>query len=204
MLATMATLPHELVALYPWDRQESESDRSFEAFELYRTMGLQRSLTKVVNELGKSMTLIERWSQRDQWKMRVMAYDRHEARLTNERVVLGTAGMRERQTILAMQMQSRAQNRILKMTDGEIGRMRPVDVVALMRASADIERRARAIPDDEMNTMLPEFVPKFEVQIISPGNKMVAVQLGDGRYGYIPQDQVTRFRRDFPDAVVIA
>jgi hypothetical protein len=201
----MAALPQpELVATYPWERQDSESDRSFEAFEAYRQMGLARSLTKVAEKLGKSLQLIDRWALRDQWKMRVLAWDRHEARLTNERVILGTASMRERMTVLAMQMQSRAQGRILKMTEKEIARMRPIDVVAIMRAAADIERKARAIPEDEMGNILPEFVPRFEIQVIRPGKKMVGVQMGDGRYGYIPEEQIERFRRDNPDAVVIA
>jgi hypothetical protein len=202
---TMATLPQaELVALYPWERQDSESDRSFEAFEEYRKMGLSRSLVKVAEKLRKSEALINRWAARDQWRMRVLSYDRHEARITNERIILGTAGMRERMTMLAMQMQARAQNRILKMTEKEISEMRPVDVVALMRVAADIERKAREIPDEEMDSILPEFVPKFEIQVIRPGKKMVGVQMGDGRYGYIPEEQVERFRRDNPDAVVIA
>lgn len=201
----MATLPQqELVALYPWERQDSESDRSFEAFEAYRTMGLARSLAKVAEKLGKSMTIIERWSHRDGWKMRVLAWDRHEARLTNERVILGTAGMRERMTVLAMQMQSRAQNRILKMSEKEINEMRPHDVVSIMRAAAEIERKARTIPEGEMDSILPEFIPRFEVQVIKPGVRMVGVQMGDGRYGYIPPESVERFRKDHPNAVVIA
>jgi hypothetical protein len=201
----MATLPQtEIVALAPWDRQDSESNAAFEAFELYKGMGLTRSLAKVAEKLGKSVTLIERWSQRDGWKIRTLAWDRHEARITNERVVLGTAGMRERMTILAIQMQSRAQNRILKMTETEINQMRPIDVVAIMRAAADIERKARAIPDEEMDSILPEFVPRFDVQIINPGRDKVGVQMGDGRYGYILASEVERFRRDHPEAVVIA
>jgi hypothetical protein len=201
----MATLPQqELVALHPWDRQDTESVAAFEAFEIYRMMGLTRSLARVAEKLGKSLTLIERWSQRDGWKLRTLAWDRYEARITNERVILGTAGMRERMTVLAMQMQSRAQNRILKMSEQEINAMRPADVVAIMRAAADIERKARSIPDDEMDAILPEFVPRFDVQVIRPGVKMVGVQMGDGRYGYIPEEQVERFRKDHPSAVVIA
>jgi hypothetical protein len=201
----MATLPQqELVALHPWDRQETESVAAFEAFETYRMMGLTRSLARVGEKLGKSLTLIERWSQRDNWKLRTLAWDRYEARITNERVILGTAGMRERMTVLAMQMQSRAQNRILKMSEQEINAMRPADVVAIMRAAADIERKARSIPDEEMDSILPEFVPRFDVQVIEPGVKMVGVQMGDGRYGYIPEEQVERFRKDHPSAVVIA
>lgn len=204
MTTAMTESETSIVALYPWDRQADESAVANEAFEAYRTMGLSRSLVKVGEKLGKSTALMERWSKRHSWQMRALAWDRHEARITNERVLLGTAGMRERMTVLAMQMQSRAQNRILRMTEAEINEMRPADVVAIMRAAADIERKAREISEDEMNTILPEFVPKFEVQVIRPGKGMIGVQLGDGRYGYIPEQTVERFRRDHPGAVVIA
>ena len=200
----MAAAASSLIVMYPWERQQDETDKAFQAFEEYRKMGLARSYVKVGEKLGKSLTLIERWAKQDNWKMRTLAWDRHEARITNERVLLGTAAMRERMTVLAMQIQSRAQGRILRMTEQEINEMRPLEAVGIMRAASDIERRAREISDEEMDTILPEFVPKFEIQFIQPGKHMIGVQMGDGRYGYIPEDQIDRFRKDHPAAVVIA
>jgi hypothetical protein len=192
-----------VAALPPWERQPTDTDRSFEAFEIYRLMGGSRSLTKTSEKLGKNTTTIEQWSRRHSWVTRCAAWDRHEARVTNERILLGTASMRERQTVLAMQLASRAQQRILRMTETEINTMRPSDIVALMRAAAEIERKAREIPEDELGSVSPDLAPSFVVQVIRPGRGMVAVQL-DGRYGYIPEDQVERFKRDHPSGVVIA
>ena len=191
----MAASASSLIIMYPWERQEDETDKAFQAFEEYRKMGLARSYVKVAEKLGKSLNLIERWARQDNWKMRTLSWDRHEARITNERILLGTAAMRERMTVLAMQIQSRAQGRILRMTEAEINAMRPEAAVTIMRAAADIERRAREISDEEMDTILPEFVPKFDVQLIQPGAKMIGVQMGDGRFGYIPEEQIDRFPR---------
>jgi hypothetical protein len=116
-----------------WERQDSDTDRAWEAFEIYRQMGTHRSYQKVAAQLGKSRILIERWARRDNWQMRVLAWDRYESRVVNERVMLGTASMRERQVVAAMALQARAQNRLLHMTAEEMDKLRPVDVCAMCR-----------------------------------------------------------------------
>lgn len=60
----------------PWDRQPDESNPAWEAFRIYRDMGLTRSLTKVAAEVGKSTTLLGRWSKRHTWPLRTSAYDK--------------------------------------------------------------------------------------------------------------------------------
>jgi hypothetical protein len=184
-----------------WERQTTDTDKSWEAFEVYRGLGAQRSLLKVGQQLGKSTALLSRWSALHNWVIRAQAWDRHEARTINERILLGTAEMRSRMVNQALSLQARAQARILKMSDTEIAALRPNEVVALMRAGSDIERRARDIDPNELG-FAPDIQPKFEITVIRPGG-MVGVQLADGRSGYIPHDSVERFRRENPDAVVI-
>ena len=48
----------------PWERHTSESAEAFEAFVIYRDLGVDRNLIKVWQKLGKSHTVIERWSRR--------------------------------------------------------------------------------------------------------------------------------------------
>jgi len=60
-----------------WERQPDESPQAFAAFTLYRDGGYQRSCVKVAQELGKSRTLINRWSSRHGWVSRARAYDQH-------------------------------------------------------------------------------------------------------------------------------
>ena len=61
----------------PWERQKGESAQAFEAFFLYLEMGGSRSLRAVSQELGKSKTLIDRWSRTYKWVERCRAWDNH-------------------------------------------------------------------------------------------------------------------------------
>jgi hypothetical protein len=58
-----------------WSRLSNESGKAFEAFCLYKNQGLYRSHVKVAAELGKSVTLMDRWATKYNWWERVMAYD---------------------------------------------------------------------------------------------------------------------------------
>lgn len=58
-----------------WKRLPSDTDKSFEAFALYRDMGASRSLKAVAEKLEKSETIIGRWSGQHNWVSRVAAYD---------------------------------------------------------------------------------------------------------------------------------
>lgn len=62
-----------------WDRQRRETEQAYEAFALYRDMGLQRSLHKVCDRVGKHYSLISRWSSKWRWHERVRAWDVHES-----------------------------------------------------------------------------------------------------------------------------
>lgn len=59
----------------PWARFDTESSPAFEAFTIYRDAGPSRSIRGVARELGKSGSLISRWSSRYSWKSRVVAWD---------------------------------------------------------------------------------------------------------------------------------
>jgi hypothetical protein len=58
----------------PWERQSGESVPAWSAFRCYRDMD-RRSLSKVGQALGKSKTLMSRWSARWEWTGRVASYD---------------------------------------------------------------------------------------------------------------------------------
>jgi hypothetical protein len=55
----------------PAEQQIGESDEAFEAFEAYLSMGSKRTLIKTAEYLEKSRQLMEKWSARWYWKMRV-------------------------------------------------------------------------------------------------------------------------------------
>ena len=68
----------------PFEQQERESDKAFAAFSLYLSLGPQRSLVAVATKLGKSETLIGRWSKRHAWVARVQAQSEYLAGLERE------------------------------------------------------------------------------------------------------------------------
>lgn len=63
----------------PGQRQPKETAVAFEAFRAYLEMGPSRSVAKVGQALGKSKTLIDRWSSRWDWVERVRAVESSDA-----------------------------------------------------------------------------------------------------------------------------
>jgi hypothetical protein len=58
-----------------WERRDSESAESFEAFSFYRDQGADRSLRSTAQYLRKSNAVIMAWSRRDSWVQRCVQYD---------------------------------------------------------------------------------------------------------------------------------
>lgn len=201
--------------LQPWERQSTDTDRSWEAFEVYRQMGPRRSIQKVAEKLGKSRTIMERWSLRHDWRRRVLAWDRHEARIINERVLLGSADMRERLISQAMNLQARAQQRVLKMTDQEIAALSVMETCALMRTGSMIEQQARTFDEDErggngervrgFSADTPP--PVFNLVRISKPESHVWVRRSDDPAGceafHVPQEVAAMIKQQFPQYMVV-
>jgi len=59
----------------PWEKLPNEGIKPWEAFLVYRDLGVGRSLVAVGRQLGKSKVLMERWSSKYKWQKRVAAYD---------------------------------------------------------------------------------------------------------------------------------
>jgi hypothetical protein len=65
----------------PWERLPAESPQAWHAFQLYRDIGAgKRSAQSMAQQLGKRMSLLERWNQQHQWQERIAAYDAEQER----------------------------------------------------------------------------------------------------------------------------
>ncbi len=62
-----------------FEQQAKETTKAFEAFTIYLNLGPARSLAAVGRKVGKSKALMERWSKRHNWVVRVEAYVQHMA-----------------------------------------------------------------------------------------------------------------------------
>jgi hypothetical protein len=80
-----------------WQRRDTESNPAYEAFRAYMRI---RSCSKVSQELGKSTTLITRWSSEHDWVERVTAYDRHLALAETDGMVHALAETRDKNLAL--------------------------------------------------------------------------------------------------------
>jgi len=70
----------------PFEQQERESNKAFAAFRTYMELGAERSLAVVADKVGKSKTMIERWSRRFDWPARVQAHAAHLATVEREAI----------------------------------------------------------------------------------------------------------------------
>lgn len=69
----------------PWERQPEEGDEAWQAFVIYRDMLMveaddgthlgRRSIREVARREGKAPSLMDKWSVRHKWRLRVEAYD---------------------------------------------------------------------------------------------------------------------------------
>lgn len=56
-----------------WERREDEGDEAWAAFSVYLTQ--ERMIKKVAERVGKSPTLLYRWSSKYEWQARATAFD---------------------------------------------------------------------------------------------------------------------------------
>jgi hypothetical protein len=131
----------------PWERLTEETPQAFQAFAVYRDLGLTRSAAKVAKELGKSQTIISRWSSANSWVIRAEMWDREQDRVRLLAQVEESRRMGERHADLGVKLLDKALIKLASMSKAEAKRMSIHQLVWLVRAGSQLERRARGEPD---------------------------------------------------------
>ena len=124
----------------PWEQQPGESAKAFEAFAIYRDMGVERSVRKVTQRLNKSLTLIGKWSSRYNWPERARAYDRDLDRQAHAQAVRDVRGMTNRHIRIAMQLQAKALEALEQLN---VATLSPKMQLAFLAKATEIERMNR-------------------------------------------------------------
>ena len=124
----------------PWERQEKEGVKPFEAFAIYRDMGEKRTLQAVADELRKSYTLIRRWKDTWAWEDRVRAYYNNLQKEAHAEAVKKARKMADRHIGIALKLQSKAMEALEKMDAEDID---PKNLVAFIREATKLERENR-------------------------------------------------------------
>ena len=124
----------------PWEQQPGESAKAFEAFAIYRDMGVERSVRKVTQRLNKSLTLIGKWSSRYNWPKRARAYDRDLDRQAHAQAVRDVRSMTNRHIRIAMQLQAKALEALEQLN---VATLSPKMQLAFLAKATEIERMNR-------------------------------------------------------------
>ena len=170
----------------PWERQEGETSKQFEAFVIYRDMGEDRSLSKVAQQLSKSKQLLTRWSSANNWVERCTEWDREQDRILRLEQIKDIKKMRKRHADTGTLMVAVAQKALQKMIDPETKQLKD-DVTAneiarLVEVGSKLERLSRG----DTSEVIEE----------RQGESINAVQI------YIPDNQRGRDKETFDDLEV--
>lgn len=122
----------------PWERQKGESAQAFEAFFLYLEMGASRSLRAVSQELGKSKTLIDRWSRTYKWVERCRAWDNHLQYEAKKAAITEVRNMTKRHVTMAQQIQNAA---MLALKELGSDMVNPKNFAAIVKLATELERQ---------------------------------------------------------------
>lgn len=125
----------------PWERQEGEGVKPFEAFSIYLDLGEERSIRAVAQKLAKSRQLISRWSATYNWVERVAARDDELRRKAHEEAVKKTRKMADRHISIALKLQEKALEALQNTDPKDID---PKNLLAFLREATKLEREARA------------------------------------------------------------
>ena len=124
----------------PWERQEGESTKAYEAFCIYRDLGINRSIAKVVKTLGKSKALLEGWSSKYDWVERAAQWDSEQDRVARQQQLEDIKKMRKRHAELASTMLSKAAEALQHLQPEEI---KATDVSRMVDVASKLERVSR-------------------------------------------------------------
>lgn len=128
----------------PWERQQEETSKQYEAFCIYRDMGTERSLSKVSEKLQKSDTLIGRWSRMNDWVERTAQWDNEQDRIKREaeqkQQIEDIKKMRKRHAGMAQSMLLKAALALQAIPPEDI---KPSDISRMVDVASKLERISR-------------------------------------------------------------
>lgn len=151
----------------PWEQQENEGPMPFEAFQIYRDMGLSRSLAKVGEKLGKSETLMSRWSSDHNWVERAKAWDGEQDRILRAEQIEDIKNMRKRHADIAVEMLNKAWEAVKHLPAEELN---AVAISRLVEVASRLEQKSRGDTTDAVEMRETEAKQTSPVMFYLPSN----------------------------------
>jgi hypothetical protein len=129
----------KVLARQPWLRQPGESAKAFEGFLAYAEFGVDRSITKAAQKIGKSPSLLARWSQRHKWTARTAAWDSDQAEVRRRKRLAHFMEMEDRHRQVAIAFQAKVIQRMNLIRPEELS---PLELAKWFEIATKIERLA--------------------------------------------------------------
>ena len=134
----------------PWERQPDEGLKPYDAFCIYRDMETQqRSVRKVGEQLGKSLTLVGRWSSKFSWVERAKAWDDEQDRRARDAQITEIKEMRKKHVKIAEAMLVKAAKALARLPEDEINAM---DISRMVDTASKLERISRGDTGEVIET----------------------------------------------------
>ncbi len=132
--------------ILPWERQDGETEKQFEAFVLYRDMGADRGIRKVAQKLDKQPSYISKIASRKFWVDRVTKYDRYLDEKRREEREAEIEKMNERHARIGKTLQSKGIERLQTI---DVKTLTPSELLRYVELGVKIERMAMGEADTE-------------------------------------------------------
>ncbi len=138
-----------------WLKRREETSRAFGVFQKFLQMGTDRTLINLAQQVGRSISQINKWSGSFEWFRRAAAYDDHLATIAVKAAEKARIEMAERQIQMGQYLQGMAKAGIRKLFD-ENGRLlpnvelTPTECARLIEIGVKVERLARGENTDSV------------------------------------------------------
>lgn len=151
----------------PWERQKNETSKAFEAFILYRDMGVSRTQEKVSKELAKSRDIIWRWCSTYDWVERAAAYDGYIDSMDLQEREKEHRAMLKRHVQLSLAFQNKIAEGLRKINPD---RLTPKDLVIWLDVATKLERSSRGDHEERKVKVVEDKLAIEEKRAAGTGN----------------------------------
>ncbi|MBP9201104.1 MAG: hypothetical protein KBF47_13930 [Gemmatimonadales bacterium] len=159
----------------PWNMQPGETAKAYQAFEVYRDLGAERSLEKAYRQLttGSPLEVLKQWSSRHDWQARVRAFDEYVAARAADKAVETAASVRARQAQHAKAIQFRAMQKFATVTPEG---MSVGEATRAWQVGAEVERKALGIDEKVFVLRRDEVDPEEAARLIEELRRLEAIE----------------------------
>ena len=159
----------------PWNMRPDETSKAYQAFEVYRDLGAERSLEKAHRQLttGSPLDVLKQWSSKHDWQARVRAFDEYVASRAADKAVESAATVRARQAQHARAIQFRAMQKFATVTPEG---MSVGEATRAWQVGAEVERKALGIDEKVLVLRRDEVDPEEAARLLEELRRLEAIE----------------------------